>query len=143
MIIRAEQQSYWGDRHETESQAANQQRVLRRRRARPAPRCQGGAQDRAHARHSYLRLEERESRRREAVTELFRILARLTASAQEPYCKTRFVRGYRVQQSNDGGSACGARKLIDACLVNDETQFGGLLREDHLTTIRTGKGPSE
>ena len=41
MITPVVSQYYWKDRHEAKRQTTNQQRILRRRRARPAPRRKG------------------------------------------------------------------------------------------------------
>ena len=69
MITRGERQNYWKDHHETttKTKTTNQQRIFRCSGPRPAPRRQGRAPDRPHARHTHLHLEGRQSRRREAV----------------------------------------------------------------------------
>src|ERR1051325_4417547 len=55
--------------HETKTDTTNpnEQGILRRRWTRTPPRHQGRAQDRPHARHADLHLEELQSRRRKGV----------------------------------------------------------------------------
>ena len=53
MTTRVGRQSYWKDRRETKSKTktTNEQRILRCRRVRAVPRCQGRVQNGAYARY--------------------------------------------------------------------------------------------
>jgi hypothetical protein len=68
MIIRQLHRGCWNKDHETYSGKERNEGILRRRWTRTPPRRQGRAQDRPHARHAGLHLEERQSRRRKTVT---------------------------------------------------------------------------
>jgi len=68
MIIRQLHRGCWNKDHETYSGKERNEGILRRRWTRTPPRRQGRAQDRPHARHADLHLEERQSRRRKTVT---------------------------------------------------------------------------
>src|SRR5690242_13950135 len=68
MIIRQLHRGCWNKDHETYSGKERNEGILRRRWTRTAARRQGRAQDRPHARHADLHLEERQSRRRKTVT---------------------------------------------------------------------------
>ena len=69
MIIRVRVLVCWSVHNEAQDESAKQQRVLGSGRARPAPRRKGRTQNRAHARNADLYLEERQTRRRETVSE--------------------------------------------------------------------------
>lgn len=68
MIIRQLHRGCWNKDHETYSGKERNEGILRRRWTRTPARRQGRAQDRPHARHADLHLEERQSRRRKTVT---------------------------------------------------------------------------
>ena len=67
MITRVKDHVCWRNDDETKRQESEPIEVLHRGRTVTAPRRQSRAQDGAHARNSYLRLEGRQSRRRETV----------------------------------------------------------------------------
>jgi hypothetical protein len=63
MITPAGSQYYWNKDHDENESEEGNEGILRRCRARPAPRRKGRPQDRTHARHADLYLGERQSRR--------------------------------------------------------------------------------
>ena len=68
MITRVRLLDCWTVHDEAQKQSAKQQRVLGSRRARPAPRREGRAENRAHAWNTDLYLEEWQGRGGETVS---------------------------------------------------------------------------